>query len=181
MRGTKNSVIHIDRSEKSVIKIDRDSRSTWMSEFSVPHMFRTRVTLGFLKSVFCNEPWRIFHLFLDLRCVILQMTLPSASGCHCAGIYHILWRGPLVSALRNQFFHDIVLVGGKVLNQFFHDTIGWRQSSEPVFSWYYRLAAKCRTSVFMILYVGGKVLNQFFHDTIGWRQGEEPVFLKMKL
>jgi hypothetical protein len=35
---TENSVIHIERSEKSVIYIDRTAESMWMTEFSLTYI-----------------------------------------------------------------------------------------------------------------------------------------------
>jgi hypothetical protein len=52
MYVTKNSFIHIERSEKSVIHIDRAAESMWMTEFSVTYMFWSCVTLGFSNSVY---------------------------------------------------------------------------------------------------------------------------------
>jgi hypothetical protein len=54
---TENSVIHIVRSEKSVINIDWDAPSTWITEFSVPNMFRgpvSRLALQVLLNHFEN-------------------------------------------------------------------------------------------------------------------------------
>jgi hypothetical protein len=49
MWTTANSVIHIEKTEKSVIHLDWAARPAWMAEFSSthnPHLFLLRVTLG---------------------------------------------------------------------------------------------------------------------------------------
>jgi hypothetical protein len=54
MRVTENSVIHVDRLEKSVIHIDWAARPTWMTElciFSSAQM-RSCVSLGLLNSLY---------------------------------------------------------------------------------------------------------------------------------
>jgi hypothetical protein len=51
MQVTEISVIHVDRSEKSVIHIDWAARPTWMTEFSSAHMLCSCVTLVFFFTV----------------------------------------------------------------------------------------------------------------------------------
>jgi hypothetical protein len=54
---TENAVIHVEKSEKSVIDIDQAARSMWMTELSFPQMFRTCVTLAF----FFNSEDELIH------------------------------------------------------------------------------------------------------------------------
>jgi hypothetical protein len=63
---TENSVIHIDRSEKSVIHIDWAARPPWVMEFSIAHRLCYCVTLGFFLTV--SDQIQI-HLRISIQAV----------------------------------------------------------------------------------------------------------------
>jgi hypothetical protein len=56
-RVTENSIIHVERSEKSVNIRDWASISIWVTEFSVTLVLWSCVTLGFSNSVKRYKKW----------------------------------------------------------------------------------------------------------------------------
>jgi hypothetical protein len=81
---TENSVIHEDRSEKSVIHIDGAARPTWITEFSSIHMLCSCVTLGFFLTVPCiHNSWmatsRLYKVALCFTVCIIIAELDAKS------------------------------------------------------------------------------------------------------
>jgi hypothetical protein len=60
-RVMENSIIHVERSEKSINTRDWASLSIWVTEFSVTLVLWSCVTLGFSNSAVCFS-------FLDIFC-----------------------------------------------------------------------------------------------------------------